>query len=283
MGEKISHILNIIIDFCKDNQSILMIAGAALIVLIVLIAIIRSLTKKDGDDDLDFDEEEFFADIAPKTAAAPADKPEKSEDKPADEPKESIAKAVVAEPVQTVNTNQGTPSVVQSTPLEISSLAARMKTDTMNLEGILTELAELSSRGLSEIEIKISEAEVKLKYGGRELLTKSRRDDDERESALSTSNTVKAAEIVDKAKEATEVKEVEEAPYAETAEALSFEELLGVTPVSLDGLLGQEPKEESNEESVSGREIRKFGPENIDTTRSGRIFTEEELNKQIRD
>ena len=38
-----------------------------------------------------------------------------------------------------------------------------------------------------------------------------------------------------------------------------------------------EPKAEKN--SV----IKKFGPDNMDTTRSGRVFTEEELKEQIKD
>ena len=52
------------------------------------------------------------------------------------------------------------------------------------------------------------------------------------------------------------------------------------------------PEENPNPETAAGdeqpksekdRTVKKFGPDNNDTTRSGRVFTEEELKKQIKD
>lgn len=206
MAESASRIWDSFVEFCRERSDIIMIAGAALVVLIVIFAIVRSVAKKDDDDDFDFDEEDFQMDKA-----------------------------------QEENEQTDSKGLTESKILSEEKIKETVKGD--GIESLLEQIAAIPTKNLEEVEIKIQGAELKLKY---------------------TKNGPK-----------------EEA--GERAEAAA------------DGACGEEIKEERKEEpkdaageaepADSSKEviIKKFGPDNINTSRSGIVFTEEQLEEQIRD
>ena len=59
MLESIRQFYDIAVDFCREHSEILMIGGAALVVLIILIAVIRHCTRGRRGDNLEFDEQRY--------------------------------------------------------------------------------------------------------------------------------------------------------------------------------------------------------------------------------
>lgn len=221
MAKSASSILKAITEFCRERSDILMIAGVALIILIILFAIIKSIVKKDDDeDDFDFDEEEF------------------SKDKLQDKGEEKEKSAQSFEPT--------TEDVGKAEDRIISK---------QSIENLLGEISNIPVKNLEEVEIRIQGAEVKLKYSkndnmgsdGQELQTE----------APSGSNS------------AGEDDQTIEGDCNQTAELCDNEED------------AEEKAEDKKEEKH--RTSKKFGPNNIDTSRSGHVFTEDELEEQIRD
>ena len=73
---------------------------------------------------------------------------------------------------------------------------------------------------------------------------------------------------------------------SESGEQTDVPEKSADTYCCLQNSYSEELKEDNakcEDGPVNDRTVRKFGPENIDTTRSGKTFTEEELKEKIRD
>lgn len=167
---------------------------------------------------------------------------------------------------------------------------------------MLGEIAGLSAQSLEEVEIKIQGAEVKIKYSPKktetcEIYMKASEDgalegSDEKETASRDKSFRRSDTRYDISIEEI-TREIEKAKAEAEAHSDEAEICAGTTgetgtqiteqndPAGSAGVSSavwdHEPKAEKN--SV----IKKFGPDNMDTTRSGRVFTEEELKEQIKD
>jgi len=193
----LNELIEKVIDFCQERTDVLMIGGVALIIIIIIVSIIRSIVKRDDEEDFDFDESEYVGNLT------------KSETK-CDEEK----------------------------PVE------KCKQNVVFPEELIEELSKVSAGNLQEVEIKIQSAELKFKYGGART---------EGEQAFE------------------EIKFFEEKPVSEGVAATEAESE------------NPEEKTEENPKEVKNEAPVKFGAGNFNISKSGKVFTEEELEKQIRD
>lgn len=213
MLKEASKILEIIMEFCRENLNMVIIAGAALILVILLICIAKV-----------FKEDEEVVCQAPNFEEAKTEEP-KLEEVKTEEPKIEPSKCNEAE-------------IEESKKAEIKIESSK----STSLGAIAKELAELSGDGVKNVEIKIPGAEVKITY-------------------------------LDETKES---KETEECERAET----TIEETEEVQkPDDLD----DEPVSEDEEKDETVYVPKKFGPGNMNVARSGRVYSEAELEEQIKD
>lgn len=274
MLKEAGKILNVIIEFCRDNLNMLMVAGVAIIVLILVISIVKS-SKEDDDFDLDIDLDEFaeilkeielktmdlkaaegaketgihLVDVLqpPKTACVEVfqDEPFNVEECEAEQPDEELYEEVAVEAdgitvekteQEIVPKNEG---IIQDADdrLPEQKKHTLVTTNTVSLGAIVEELAELSGEGVKKVEIKIPGAEVRITYVDEE-------------------KTLEDAPLKEKPLDVQKDKVTIEKPYL---------------------------ADDNDAKEDTAPAIKKFGPENMNTTRSGRIFSEEELQKQIRD
>lgn len=251
MGEGIGKITEIILQFCRENLNIIMISGAALVLLIIIIAVVLSARKDDDDDDLNFDEPAFIK-----------EQNKNHGDEPAEE-KQSYTKRTVS--------REG-------------------------IESLLEEIAQLPPQTLKEVEIKIQGAEVKIKYACDEdkpcdepVKTFIFKEDSKPTETKSTKDTLYNLSIEDITKEIKKA----QAEDSESGEN-EYNKQVAASDKPSDKhydsqnsyaeVLNEEGSGEQFEEgSAKDKAIRKFGPDNINTTRSGKLFTEEELKEKIRD
>lgn len=249
MSESIGKITENIIQFCRENLNIIMISGAALILLIIIIAVAVYARKNENDDDLDFDEETFI-----KEQQNQADK------EPAEDKRTYTKKAVSREGIET----------------------------------LLEEIAHLPAQALKEVEIKIQGAEVKIKYACDEdkpcddsIKTFIFKEDVKQPEKQNTKDTLYNLSIEDITKEIERAQaETSVSSVSESGEQTDVPEKSADTYCCLQNSYSEELKEDNakcEDGPVNDRTVRKFGPENIDTTRSGKTFTEEELKEKIRD
>lgn len=203
MLKEASKILEIIMEFCRENLNMVIIAGAALILVILLICIAK-VFKEDEDEVSQVPELKEVKSEELKLEHSKCDEVEAGESKKAE--------------------------------LKIES------SKSTSLGAIAKELAELSGEGVKNVEIKIPGAEVKITY-------------------------------LDETKES---KETEECERAET----TIEETEEVQ--KLDDLDNESVSEdEMQDETVYVP--KKFGPGNMNVARSGRVYSEAELEEQIKD
>ncbi len=256
MIKEASKMVDLAVEFCRNNLDILMIYGAVIGVFIILITIVV-LAKGGDDEELDFDEIAYNkkknkteSQEAPKEVTKVAKEVEFvsvalppltarvviEEDEQAEVPEvetEEVAEVPVEEPK--------VEEVREDLPVQIpveTSVKQPVSRNTSCLEEIIEGLANLSADGVKKVEIKIKGAEVKITYGDDETVS------------------------------------LKDEPCAEDLplEAECQDELEEV----------QEPVE-NKEEITEAKTYKKFGPDNNNVTRSGRVYSEEELQKQIRD
>ena len=284
MGESIGRMMDTITEFLRQHLNILMIAGAAAVFLIIIIAVIISARKKDDQEDLDFDEKTFLEEKDKERNTDHA--PEPAEDK-------LLSAENKTEPASTKNHDKRE----AESPIYIKKASSKE-----SIEALLGEIAGLSAQSLEEVEIKIQGAEVKIKYSPKktetcEIYMKDSEDgalegSDEKEpggrdKSFRRSDTrydISIEEItreIEKAKAEAEAHSDEAEICAGTTGETGTQITEQNDPAGSAGVSSavwdHEPKAEKN--SV----IKKFGPDNMDTTRSGRVFTEEELKEQIKD
>lgn len=283
MGESIGRMMDTITEFLRQHLNILMIAGAAAALLIIIIAVIISARKKDDQEDLDFDEKTFLE--------------EKDKDRNTDHAAETAEDKLLSaenktEPASIKNSDKRE----AESPIYIKKASSKE-----SIEALLGEIAGLSAQSLEEVEIKIQGAEVKIKYSPKktetcEIYMKASEDgalegSDEKETgrdkSFRRSDTRYDISIEEITREIEKAKAEAEAHSDETeicagatgetgTQITEQNDSAGSAGVSF-AVWDHEPKAEKN------FVIKKFGPDNMDTTRSGRVFTEEELKEQIKD
>lgn len=120
------------------------------------------------------------------------------------------------------------------------------------IENLLRDLQSFGGGGLEEVEIKIQGAEIRLRYAGNDT------------------KVIRYETLAEKEKDM---------PAGENAADRPDQKMSRGGACDLDG---------GEKEGIAGEDfprdkISKFGPDNINRTRSGRVFTEEELTGKIRD
>lgn len=223
----LSQIIEKVVDFCQERTDVLMIGGVALLILIVLISIVRSIVKSGDDKELDFDESIYFRELS-----------------------EAKAKKAIQDEVSDSKEKE-----YGSEPKEIPP-AEKCKQNVIFPEALLEELSKVSSNNLQEVEIKIQSAELKIKYSGAKL---------------------------DGGQALEEIKIFQEKPDTgtETSADSIDEESAEKKPID-----EKESQPELAPEEIEGMKVEapvKFGAGNYNISKSGKVFTEEELEKQIRD
>ena len=218
------------VDFCKENTETILICGGAIVGVILLISIIKSMTRKD-EEDLDFDEMYFIK-----------NREKQSEEEPKQETAAQKIKAIVQ-------------SDDKEDEISVTEPAKEIKPNVIFPDELLEELSKLSTSSLKEVEIKIQSAELKFKYTGA---------GDDRECAREEVKVFGEKSCEDETNEQlADTPEVitEEAPCKEIQPELNPEEI----------------------KNIEGSSHIKFGANNFNVSKSGKVFTEEELEKQIRD
>lgn len=120
------------------------------------------------------------------------------------------------------------------------------------IENLLRDLQSFGGGGLEEVEIKIQGAEIRLRYAGNDT------------------KVIRYETLAEKEKDM---------PAGENAADRPDQKMSRGGACDPDG--GE--KEDIAGEDFPRDKISKFGPDNINRTRSGRVFTEEELTGKIRD
>lgn len=222
MIREASKIINCILEFCRENQEIIMYAGLALLGAIVLIAIICAfLNRKDSTINIQEPLVKVTIEDSQK-ALKPADKA-CSED--------SSSKDCVRE---------GKPS---------------SRTDC--IESIVEYIQSISPELLNEVEIKVHDAEIRIRYSNDKARERVKNEEPQ------------------KPEEIQESEEVQEPVENQETEIINEDTIENVTEDAIENVI---------EDATEGVTVRiKFGPDNINISRSGRVFSEEELEEQIRD
>lgn len=202
-------IIDLIIEFCRDNLNILMIGGIALIVVVIVISILKGYDEDDDEYD------------------------------------ESVA-VVKITPVEDHAQEQVTAPILEPTEVPIiEPVESGRQKGTHHLDEIIGEIANIPSEGVKKLEIKIQGAELKITYS------------DSREEILLCGTEAEEQETQGQLEGQSEVQPEESGEHEEA-----------------------NPSEASSEQ---GKTYTKFGPGNNNVTKSGRVYTEEELEKQIKD
>ena len=212
MFNDVNNIINLIIEFCRDNVKVLMIGGIALIVIIIVVSILKGY---DDDEDDDYDYEDY--------------------DEDDDEEDDVIDENAVVEPV--------TPSVEPS--------GQELPRETHPIGDIIGEIANLPTQGMKELEIKIPGAELKITYSG-----------DCKGESLQEEISPNNPELLDDVN--SEGQDESLCSHEEVPEA-----------ISKDQVTDSKPRE--------GKTYIKFGPNNNNVSKSGKVYTEKELEEQIKD
>ena len=203
MFNDINNIINLIIEFCRDNVKVLMIGGIALIVIIIVVSILKGY-----DDD---DEEDAVIDENAVVEPVP----------PSVEPSE------------------------QELPME------SFPRETHPIGDIIGEIANLPTQGMKELEIKIPGAELKITYSG-----------DCKGESLQEETSLNNLELFDDVN--GEGQDENFCSQEEVPEDISKDQV-------------------TDSKSREGKTYIKFGPNNNNVSKSGKVYTEKELEEQIKD
>lgn len=129
------------------------------------------------------------------------------------------------------------------------------------IESLLEQIAGIPTKNLEEVEIKIQGAELKFKYSKNEFRTME----------------ASAPELAESPPDAESKEGSEE---LQAAENTARHDEIKKEDGSHDA---EDEKKDDVGEKGEKIVIKKFGPDNVDTSRSGRVFTEDELEEKIRD
>lgn len=281
MGETIGRIIETVIDFCRQNSSILMITGGILILIIIIGAVIISAKKGDKDDDLDFDERNFTENKETINHAAGLSKTGEEDKHGSTDESKTDGNTDISSGAENSHdkANNGihqikTEETVKSDQLFEDCCSGKdkesrnseiyiKKADTSeSIESLLHEAAGLLAASLDEVEINIQGAQVKIKYSKKTTDEPGSSSDNTDCTGGTEDKTVKNHIITDDMCE-------------ETAESNMGKETLHAD-------IKDEPDGVPAGNCPSAGRI-KFGPDNLNKSRSGKVFTEKELMEIIKD
>lgn len=245
MADSLNPIINTVSRFCGEHAHILMISGIAVIVLVIIAAVAAGRRRRSKQDPAAEEQEGQKLDSGP---AEPLEQQGSCTGPAQDEQPESYEKP--AAKVPSITDGHG-----------ISGHACTEMEQTRiyhgKIESLLEEISGMTGGNLEEIEIKIQGAEVRIRYSGK------------RPSQKMTGSCNPCCP--DGEREAQEV--------------------IGekIMPDDISGEISQGCCDtyDGGQDGCGGTQmppkVKKFGPDNINRTRSGKIFTEQELSQKIRD
>ena len=247
MIKEASKIVDLAVEFCRNNLDNLMVYGSLIAIFIIIFSIVR-VSRKGDDEDLDFDEVAYKKEKEDQGKQDVSVVDSKSEFVGVCLPPLTARILAYEDSVDEFEV----PEADLVDEFEVPKADSEVKTEapavgpqrvvsknTSCIEDIIEGLANLSADGVKKVEIKIQGAEVKITYGNDEVL-----------------NVVEDTQVCDSK------------PVAETKPCDKGEEL------------GEVPDQKK---IIEAKIYKKFGPDNNNVTRSGRVYSEEELEKQIRD
>lgn len=245
MLDTVKNWLDVATNFCKENTELMLVIGAGIIVIIIIIAIIKSLVHSMDDDDFDFDEIEYV---------------QESRREEIERAKRDILKENRDEYEFAANRNDRK---------DFKKFDFSREEKGSTLDDVLDELNKLGNNNLDQVQLKIKDAEFVVKYkdGRAESIKEVRRAKVESEAF----DDDKAEEIIS------------EVPQEDLYEEVTDTEVIGTEEATVEVEKIEEPTAEPIDQIAEKLVMRKFGPDNLNVTRSGKVFTEEELKKQIRD
>lgn len=283
------------IEFCRDNLDILMVGVVAVIVLILLVSGIKCYKNKDDDEELELNEAELMEIVEqvkqlqdggaviepdkqvevvlpPLTARIMADEElqvmeitlppltativEVVDDEDTGVDAVDVETTVETVDVETIDDKEVVETAIETAtdkavvlqdqePLEEKEQIINKAEDkaVTTIQSLVDEIATISGTGVEQVEIKVPGAQVKITYLKEGQPLETNRDKDPIQR---------------------------EDPYIEP------EKPLGAT---------EQRNYNQSEEAVipSEKGNFKYGPDNINVARSGRVYSEEELQQQIRD
>lgn len=262
MTDSLNQMINKVSAFCGEHTEILLTLCAVVIALIVIIAVIAGIRSRNRG--------KYKTDMAApaagieneKTAAEP--QPEKP-----DEPEQKIA---ACDDINTSAVSSKEDDIPVTHAGAHKADVAETKIYHGKIQNILEELSGMAAGGLEEIEVKIQGAEVRIRYSSRELAAKG--------AGANGMNSSGQSGVIG-------------APGEGSTDGEKIDKIIEekITPDDISEEISHIAGENSGKGHTAGAEnqagsetkFRKFGPDNINRTRSGKIFTEQELSQKIRD
>lgn len=239
MIREASKIINCILEFCRENQEIIMYAGLALLGIVILIAIICAFSNRKDSSTINIQEPLVKVTIedaqkAPEPAGKVCGEDSSSKD-----------------------------CVHESKPSS--------RTDC--IESIVEYLQSISPELLKEVEIRVHDAEIRIRYS--KMCSNDKAHENVKNEEPQKPEKIQDPEEVQKPEEIQETVEVQEPVENQESEIITEDAIENVTEDATENVI---------EDATEGVTVRiKFGPDNINISRSGRVFSEEELEEQIRD
>lgn len=237
-------------EYCRENWMLLVAAGLVIMILILSVWLIRLSRRDSGEDEEAASEGETSVEVPSADEQSPAEIMSSS----GTESLESFSEPELEKPSEPET--EGRPEGTGPEP-EMAAARGLVEHLIQNAE----KTGGAASQKVESIELKIEKAQLTIHYADAddEKLKK-----EEFSEAGEGEKGVERKDAEEKDAEKKDAGNVDfEGENAESAEKAEAEEA------------AQIPLEKSA--------IRKFGPDNRNRTRSGRIFTEEELQEQIRE
>ena len=303
MPQSFNQLFEKVVELLKEQVHIVLIV-AIVVLFCLLLIVIKKIAKRNKnemeEESLDFIENLKF-DIEER----------KAEEKKAKEKEQGTAEQVEQkkQELQTKQTDQETQQEqrecetqtedtqqkskhqteqetdVQQTKKEIKNeiLDEKGKIQVVLLQELIEEITKISPRNLEEVQIKIQGAEIRLKYTRTDSEAQVYRYEAGAADKNFKENTYheNCNELEQEDKDYTEVSDTRDKDDAmkQSAELDPAEEEI----LKFEEMLKEMQRQRAEEEKVAAELLAKFGADNCNTTRTGRVFTEKELEEQIRD
>lgn len=305
MIKEASKIVDLAVEFCRNNLDNLMVYGSLIAIFIIIFSIVR-VSRKGDDEDLDFDEVAYKKELAKESVLEQAEvdnskdvSQEVGEEVEADEMKKLVenefAEVILPALLEKIIAEEDAKD-------EIIKVAEAVEVaQTVEFVGVV--LPPLTARVIayedSVDEFEVPEADLVGEFGALEADSEVKTEAPAVEpQSVVSKNTSCIEDIIEGLANlsADGVKKVEiKIQGAEVKITYGNDEVLNVVedtqvydskpvaetkPCDKGEELGEVPDQKK---IIEAKTYKKFGPDNNNVTRSGRVYSEEELEKQIRD
>ena len=325
MIEETSKIVDLAVEFCRNNLDNLMVYGSLLAIFVIIISLVRVSRKKDSED-LEFDEVAYKKELAKESALELAEEDNEKdalqevvEEVKADELKGSVrnefaevilpallekiiaeedAKDENVETIEVVETMQPVEFVdVILPPLTARIMACEESVEVVEADDLVIEdvVYELAQETTEEVVVKppveesvTAEPVIKESFAQPAVEQKVSRNTSCIEDIIGglanlSADGVKKVEIKIHGAEVKITYGDDRTLNVVEDEGVCKEETIGKNDYCKNAECEAQTSKFTGERSVEAKTYRKFGPNNNNVARSGKVYSEEELEKQIID